>query len=858
MSIQETTGNNEPERYRFGEFELDVRDRQLWQGQQRLDLNTRYLDALILLVRDPDRLIAKERFFDEVWEDVVVSDSALSQCIKELRKLLQDDASRPQYIQTVPRHGYRFVGTVERVGAHAASTAPRSREQLPRQEPTSDPAPAVPPLAERPAWQEGAHVWLTGSLGGAAAGLFGGMLYGFGLSSPAEGIGTLSTLLVLVVMNVLVGLTGAIGIAGGLALPRLLTVHGRSRIILLLCAATFGGWFIGGMVKMLGVDASNLLFGRAPAGITGGPEGAALGFALAGGMLLASKIRRTRDVWPRWHAAIGATAGTTLAGALIPLAGGHLMGGSLQLLAASFTESRLQLDGFAPLFGQLDFGTTTQAILGGLEGLLFGAGVSIALTLAGYWPSSQSTASGTSSSGWVPVIMMLVLVGTGCQQAAPPSDIPSRPNLLIIVTDDQRNDMLGLLHPLLETPTMDRMADKGVRFGNAFVTTPICAASRASMLTGLVETTHGYTFGTPPLSERYSRQSYPALLRGAGYHSGFIGKFGVRTELPPDSILFDVFEPLSPAPYMKPQEDGSERHLTDITADRALGYLDDRTSDQPFALTISFNAPHADDGDPRQYIWPPAMDSLYRDAVLPAPPLSDPAFFESLPTFLADSSLNRIRWYWRFDTEEKRQAMTKGYYRMISGVDAALGRIMARLEESGMADDTIVILMGDNGYFLGERGYAGKWLPLEPSIRVPLLVRLPGAQSPAGKVLDAPVLNIDLAPTLLDLAGLPVPGSMQGRSLKPFLLGSEPGEWRTDFLVEHRFDHPQIPQHEGVRSERYTYARYVDEEPVYEELYDRWEDPLQQYNLAGSTDHRDILDALRTRTDSLLARYAPD
>lgn len=451
----------------------------------------------------------------------------------------------------------------------------------------------------------------------------------------------------------------------------------------------------------------------------------------------------------------------------------------------------------------------------------------------------------------------LLIFGSGCFPSQESEPWPERPNLLVIVTDDQRNDMLGLLHPLLQTPNMDRMAGNGVRFENAFVTTPICAASRASMLTGLVETTHGYTFGTAPLSARLTRQSYPSLLREAGYHSGFIGKFGVRTELRPDSVLFDVFEPLSPAPYLKPQEDGTIRHLTDITADRALAYLADRTSDQPFALTVSFNAPHADDGDPRQYIWPPAMDSLYEDAVLPAPPLSDPTFFESLPTFLADSSLNRVRWYWRFDTEEKRQAMTKGYYRMISGVDAAVGRILAKLEDTGMARNTVILLMGDNGYFLGERGYAGKWLPLEPSIRVPLLILTPGAAAPAGSVPDQPVLNIDLAPTLLDLAGLPVPETMQGRSLKPFLTGPTPDEWRTDFFVEHRFDHPQIPQHEGVRTERYTYARYVNEEPVYEELYDRWGDPLQEHNLAGSPDHAYILDALRVRTDSLLVQYAP-
>lgn len=447
--------------------------------------------------------------------------------------------------------------------------------------------------------------------------------------------------------------------------------------------------------------------------------------------------------------------------------------------------------------------------------------------------------------------ILILLLLAGCSKVP---ELPVRPNLLIIITDDQRNDMLGLENPILQTPVMDRLATDGARFLNAFVTTPICAASRATMLTGVVETTHQYTFATPPLAESWLRASYPALLRAAGYDSGFIGKFGVNTALPPDSLLFDTFEPMSPAPYMKPQADGSTRHLTDLTADRTLAYLADRPTDRPFALTVSFNAPHADDGDPRQYIWPPALDSLYAGLDLPAPPLSDPSFYAGLPAFLADSSLNRERWFWRFDTEEKRQAMTKGYYRMISGVDAAIGRILAALEDQRLDENTVVILMGDNGYFLGERGYAGKWLPYEPSIRVPLLVHVPGLESATP---EAPVLNIDLAPTLLDLAGLTIPESMQGRSLVPLLLGQKPTDWRTAFLVEHRFAHPRIPEHEGVRDARYTYARYLREDPVYEELYDRQTDPLQMVNLAGDPALAQEMARLRLLTDSLLTAYRP-
>ncbi len=457
------------------------------------------------------------------------------------------------------------------------------------------------------------------------------------------------------------------------------------------------------------------------------------------------------------------------------------------------------------------------------------------------------------------LVLALLCIGCATQDRPVPQESPAaageRPNLLFIITDDQRFDMLGVVHPFLETPNMDRLAAKGVRFENAFVTTPICAASRASLLTGLVERTHQYTFGTPPLAVELADESYPVLLREAGYRTGFVGKFGVRTQEGATDKMFDTFEPFS-APYLKELEDGSTRHLTDITADRAIDFL--RTADRsdPFALTLSFNAPHADDGDERQYIWPEAMDEMYADVAIAAPPLSEPAFFEALPEFLKEPSLNRVRWYWRFDTPDKAQRMTRGYLRMITGVDAAIGRVLDELESLALASNTVVVLMGDNGYFLGERGYAGKWLPLELSIRVPLIVFDPRIEEELrGALPSLPVLNIDVAPTLLDLAGVEVPAAMQGTSLVPILHGASPAEWRTDFFVEHLMENAEIPKHEGVRGERYKYARYFEQEPVYEELYDLLADPMETRNLAADPDYLEILAALRRRTDELKAEY---
>ncbi len=377
-----TEENLDARRYRFDEFVLDVPDRQLWRGDARIDLNARYLDALVLLVRERGQLVRKSRFFDEVWRDVVVSDNALTQCIKEIRKQLGDDASNPRYIQTVSRHGYRFVGNAEPL-------APDSRGVTPAARGKSEEASAVGAVVnsrsaerERRIWRESLSEWGAGTLGGASAGLFGGLLYGFGLASGDAGVGTLSTLLVLVSLNVLVGLTGGFGVSFGLAAAGV-AAHflPKMRVVLRVAGAMVGGLFIGALAKLLGVDAFNLLFGRAPAGITGGPEGAALGAALALGAYVGNRIGERSRHPKHWHATTGAGFAGAVAGVLIPLAGGRLMGGSLDLLAHSFAESRLQLDSLGPLFGELHFGQATQAVLGGVEGMLFGSCVVGALAV---------------------------------------------------------------------------------------------------------------------------------------------------------------------------------------------------------------------------------------------------------------------------------------------------------------------------------------------------------------------------------------------------------------------------------------------------------------------------------------------
>ncbi len=451
-----------------------------------------------------------------------------------------------------------------------------------------------------------------------------------------------------------------------------------------------------------------------------------------------------------------------------------------------------------------------------------------------------------------PILVLLwVVFGLSVAGRADP------PNIIFFLSDDQRNDLMGCAgHPILKTPTMDRLAKTGVRFENMFVTTSICAASRATLFTGLFERTHKFTFGTPPIDPEHCDRSYPALLRKAGYCTGFVGKFGVSVPKGRRAVMFDEFKPLGRNPYFKKQKDGSLRHLSEIAGDHAIEFIRNQERGKPFCLSISFNAPHAEDSDKENhYPWPKAVDGLYQEIPVPPPHLSEPAVFESQPEFLK-KSLNRQRWFWRWDTPEKYQKNVRAYFRMISGVDHVMGRVLAEVENRGLADNTVVIFSGDNGYYLGSRGFAGKWSHYEESLRVPLIIhdpRLPAAKR--GRVLQPMVLNTDIPATILALAEVEVPDLYQGRSLIPLMQGETVSDWRRDFFCEHLFDHDGIPKWEGVRAERWVYARYFEQSPPYEFLHDLKSDPRQLKNLAAHRAFEKPLGEMRKRCDELRDRY---
>jgi arylsulfatase A-like enzyme len=200
-----------------------------------------------------------------------------------------------------------------------------------------------------------------------------------------------------------------------------------------------------------------------------------------------------------------------------------------------------------------------------------------------------------------------------------------------------------------------------------------------------------------------------------------------------------------------------------------------------------------------------------------------------------------------FDTPEKYQQSMKGYYRMISGIDIEIGKIRRLLKDQGMDKNTVIIIMGDNGYFLGERQFAGKWLMYEPSLRVPLIIYDPSARNP--RIVEDMVLNIDIPSTIFEYAGLDIPGSWQGISLAGYPRGETPASVRASFICEHLWDFDNIPASEGTRTKKWKYFRYIND-PDHEELYDLESDPDEATDLSGKPEFHAILEMLRAETET--------
>ncbi len=432
------------------------------------------------------------------------------------------------------------------------------------------------------------------------------------------------------------------------------------------------------------------------------------------------------------------------------------------------------------------------------------------------------------------------------------------PNIVFFFADDQTTSVLGCYgNPVVQTPNIDSLAKQGTRFENMFVSHSICWVSRTTILSGLV----GRTYGTPDNPEQARADAvetlYTDILRDKGYRTGFYGKWHAKMPkgyAPKDH--FDEYEAIGRNPFYKEQPDGSLRHETEVIVDRGIEFIKNQPKDQPFALNMWFNACHAEDGDRRpgigHFAWPRAVDGMYDDIEIYPPRLNDPEIFESQPDFLK-TSITRERYFWRWNTEEKYQTNMRAYYRQVSGIDGAIGRFREALEEAGLADNTIIVYSADNGYHMGNRGFAGKWSHYEESLRVPLVVMDPRvAENQRGKVTDAMALNLDLPATFLDWAGAEVPERYQGHSLQPIVSSKKPEDWRTETFHEHFAVRNRIPAFEGLRNENFKYVRYFDFGP-YEMLHDLKKDPDELVNVAEDPAYADTLKEMRERTTQVVA-----
>jgi arylsulfatase A-like enzyme len=438
-----------------------------------------------------------------------------------------------------------------------------------------------------------------------------------------------------------------------------------------------------------------------------------------------------------------------------------------------------------------------------------------------------------------PLIILILLLFLNCKSK---SILIEKPNIIFLLTDDHRWDALGATgNTIIKTPHLDSLALKGQLYSNAYVTTSICMISRASFLSGQYESKHGiddfFTSFTPEAFD----STYPVLLKNDGYRTGFIGKFGVGNPKDQPKNAFDFWEgtPLHQPNYENTDKNGNYLHYTDLISGNIQEFLNG-TDEKPFCLSVSFKSPHSQDGDPRQFIPNRKYAELYKNDSIPQPETADPKYWDALPYFFhSDENIARERWKLRFATPEKYQESVKNYYRLITGVDDVVGALIRNLKEKGLYKNTVIIFMGDNGFYLGEHGLAGKWFGHEESVRVPLIINDPRQKQPQHRVSRIG-LNIDIAPTILGFAGIKKPNGMQGVDL------SLADNKRQDFFYEHTFlGSPKLPKVEGVVSPTTKYMNYIEHN--YEELFDLNKDPHETTNLVNDPNYAKLLQTQRSR-----------
>jgi arylsulfatase A-like enzyme len=416
-----------------------------------------------------------------------------------------------------------------------------------------------------------------------------------------------------------------------------------------------------------------------------------------------------------------------------------------------------------------------------------------------------------------------------------------KPNFLFIYTDDQRYDALGVVqreqgekgrYPWFKTPNIDRIAAEGARFRNAFVTLPLCAPSRAVFLTGQYNHLNGVANNRTPFPE--DSVTHATLLKTAGYKTAYIGKWhmgGQKGKRPSFdySASFIGQGHYFDCPFeINGQSTPTKGWVDDVSTQYAIDFMREN-KDKPFSIVLGFKSTHGPTSPPER-----AKDRFPNVKARPVPNLTVPAIYGSGQVGRGQVGSDGL------------VQMNINYFRCLSATDDNVGQLLAALDELKLGEDTVVIYSSDNGYYQGEHGLGDKRSGYEESIRIPLVVRYPRAVA-KGKVVDQMALNLDLAPTLVDFAGVTIPKQMQGRSWRP-LLTDKPVKWRDSIMFQYFFEtqFPNTPTLYGIRTETAKLIKYPGHEE-WTELFDLANDPYETKNLAKDPSSGALLNDLQAR-----------
>ncbi|MBN2093628.1 sulfatase [candidate division KSB1 bacterium] len=427
-------------------------------------------------------------------------------------------------------------------------------------------------------------------------------------------------------------------------------------------------------------------------------------------------------------------------------------------------------------------------------------------------------------------------------------------NVIFILSDDHRYDFMGFLGKpsFLETPNMDRIAQNGAYLKNATVATALCSPSRASILTGQYAHKHGVVDNNRPIPE--GTVFFPQYLQQHGYQTGFFGKWHMGHETDDPRPGFNQWVSFKgqgvyydPELNINGQKVKKEGHISDILTDHVLDWLNQRNTEKPFFLYLSHKAVHA--------MFEPAKRHLgkYENVKLeyPASMADTDENYRGKPDWVR---AQRNSWHgvdYMYHGQMNFDTFYRRYCETLLSIDDSIGRVMNYLFENGLDQSTMVFYMGDNGFLFGEHGLIDKRCMYEESMRVPLLAYCPDVIKP-GSVITEQVQNIDIAPTILELAGLKTPENMNGQSFVPLLEGKKV-EWREAVLYEYYWERnfPQTPTVHGIRTNKFKYIHYHGIWDT-DELYDLENDPNEMNNLIDSPEHQEIINKLKNQMFEML------